>query len=52
MFLVRWCVMLHNKPFNENASKQRWHGLANYARPLTGRYVSSKSHLGLESVPW
>jgi len=30
----------HNKPFNENASKQRWHGLANNARPLTGRYVS------------
>jgi hypothetical protein len=29
--------MLPNKPFNENASKQRWHGLANLARPLTGR---------------
>ncbi|WP_339719080.1 hypothetical protein [uncultured Paraglaciecola sp.] len=28
-----------NKPFNEYASKQRWHGLANYARPLTERYV-------------
>jgi hypothetical protein len=27
------------KPFNENASKQRWHGLANTARPLTERYV-------------
>jgi hypothetical protein len=26
-----------NKPFNENTSKQRWHGLTNYVRPLTGR---------------
>jgi hypothetical protein len=29
--------MKYNKPFNENASKQRWHGLANSARPLTER---------------
>jgi hypothetical protein len=29
--------MQYNKPFNENASKQRWHGLTNYVRPLTGR---------------
>jgi hypothetical protein len=33
------CTSL-NKPFNEIASKQRWHGLANYARPLTERYVN------------
>jgi hypothetical protein len=32
-------MLAYNKPFNENASKQRWHGLANYARPLTERYV-------------
>jgi hypothetical protein len=31
--------MQYNKPFNENASKQRWQGLANCARPLTERYV-------------
>jgi hypothetical protein len=31
-----------NKPFNENASKQRWLGLANYARPLTDRYIFRK----------
>jgi hypothetical protein len=32
-----------NKPFNENASKQRWHGLAKSARPLTERYVFGES---------
>jgi hypothetical protein len=34
--------MKYNKPFNNNASKQRWHGLANCARPLTERYVFNK----------
>jgi hypothetical protein len=29
----------YNKPFNENASKKRWHGLAKNARPLTERYI-------------
>tara|TARA_R110002012_G_scaffold62563_3_gene164531 strand:+ start:890 stop:1012 length:123 start_codon:yes stop_codon:yes gene_type:complete len=31
----------HNKPLNKNASKKRWYGLANYAGPLTERYVLS-----------
>ncbi len=35
--IMRKCLL--NKPFNENASKQHWHGLANCARPLTERYV-------------
>lgn len=34
--------MLPNKPFNENANKQRWQGLANLARPLTGRYMPQR----------
>jgi len=33
--------MAYNKPFNENASKQRWHGLAKSARPLTERWYDS-----------
>jgi len=36
-------IKVHNKPFNEYASKQRWHGLAKYARPLTGRYVPNQN---------
>jgi hypothetical protein len=31
--------LAYNKPFNENASKQHWLGLAKYTRPLTERYV-------------
>jgi hypothetical protein len=36
--------MMHNKPFNENASKKRWHGLAKNARPLTERYMPFKEN--------